>query len=130
MNRDQHFDKLVASYFDNLWSNKAYLETMGQLMKGQFALRQQWNKNVEQLLSFWQLPNQQMQQRTLHQINTLLSEWRFEQEELVSRLERIEQELASLKQVPEAKESHSTKDNHAAKGGKQHVRNAESPKAE
>lgn len=131
MNRDQHFDKLVASYFDNLWSNKSYLETMGQLMKGQFALRQQWNKNVEQLLSFWQLPNQQMQQRTLHQINTLLSEWRFEQEELSSRLERIEQDLAALKQAPEAKESHSAKDNHAAaKGGKQHVRNAESPKAE
>jgi len=123
MNRDQYFDKLVASYFDNLWSNNGYLETMGQLMKGQFALRQQWNKNVEQLLSFWQLPNQQLQQRTLHQINTLLSEWRFEQEELVSRLERIEHELASLKAAPEAKET-------AAKGGKQHVRNAESPKAE
>ena len=58
-----------------------------------------WPVSRKQLWSFWQLPNQQLQQRTLHQINTLLSEWRFEQEELNARIEDLEGELAEIKSL-------------------------------
>lgn len=95
--RENQFDKLIGTYFDQLWSNPLYLNGMGQLMRNNLALRQQWNKQMETLLSLWQLPNQQMQQRTLHQINTLLSEWRFERDELNERLDSMESELANLK---------------------------------
>ncbi|PIQ28101.1 hypothetical protein COW36_05315 [bacterium (Candidatus Blackallbacteria) CG17_big_fil_post_rev_8_21_14_2_50_48_46] len=95
--RENYVDKLIGTYFDQLWSNPFYLNGMGQLMRNNLAMRQQWNKQMETLLSFWQLPNQQMQQRTLHQINTLLSEWRFERDELNDRLDAMEKELAELK---------------------------------
>lgn len=95
--RENQIDKLIGTYFDQLWSNPFYLNGMGQLMRNNLALRQQWNKQMETLLSLWQLPNQQMQQRTLHQINTLLSEWRFERDELNERLDSMESELAHLK---------------------------------
>lgn len=97
--RDNSFDKLITTYFDRLWSNEAYLTGMGQLLKQSFAVRQQWNKNLEQFWSLWQLPNQEMQQRTLHGINTLLTEWRFEQEETSERLNQMEQDIAELKQL-------------------------------
>ena len=104
--RDNYFDKLITSYFDRLWANEAYLGSMGGLLKQSFAVRQQWNKQLEQLWSLWQLPNQEMQQRTLHGINTLLSEWRFEQEESNERLDqtnerlvKMEQDLAELKSL-------------------------------
>lgn len=97
--RDNHFDKLITTYFDRLWANETYLGGMGQLLKQSFAVRQQWNKNLEQFWSLWQLPNQEMQQRTLHGINTLLSEWRFEQEESNERLTQMESDLAEMKQM-------------------------------
>ncbi|HEY9843418.1 MAG: hypothetical protein ACAI44_39250 [Candidatus Sericytochromatia bacterium] len=95
--RDTAFDKLISTFFDRLWANEAYLGGMGQLMKQNFAMRQQWNKNLEQFWSLWQLPNQEMQQRTLHGVNTLLSEYRFEQEETNERLAKMEQDMAELK---------------------------------
>lgn len=101
--RENQIDKLIGTYFDQLWSNPFYLNGMGQLMRNNLALRQQWNKQMESLLSLWQLPNQQMQQRTLHQINTLLSEWRFERDELNERLDSMESELASLKATVSSK---------------------------
>ncbi len=101
--RENQIDKLIGTYFDQLWSNPFYLNGMGQLMRNNLALRQQWNKQMETLLSLWQLPNQQMQQRTLHQINTLLSEWRFERDELNERLDSMESELASLKATVSSK---------------------------
>lgn len=97
--RDNHFDKLITTYFDRLWANETYLGGMGQLLKQSFAVRQQWNKNLEQFWSLWQLPNQEMQQRTLHGINTLLSEWRFEQEESNERLTQMESDIAEMKQM-------------------------------
>ncbi|MBT9548215.1 MAG: hypothetical protein IV090_22685 [Candidatus Sericytochromatia bacterium] len=101
--RENQIDKLIGTYFDQLWSNPFYLNGMGQLMRNNLALRQQWNKQMETLLSLWQLPNQQMQQRTLHQINTLLSEWRFERDELNERLDSMESELADLKATVSSK---------------------------
>lgn len=95
--RENYIDKLIGTYFDQLWRNPFYLNGMGQLMRNNLALRQQWNKQMETLLSLWQLPNQQMQQRTLHQVNTLLSEWRFERDELNDRLDTMEKDLAELK---------------------------------
>lgn len=97
--RDNYFDKLITTYFDRLWANEAYLGGMGQLLKQSFAARQQWNKQLEQFWSLWQLPNQEMQQRTLHGINTLLSEWRFEQEETNERLSQMENDIAELKDL-------------------------------
>jgi len=96
--RENYMDKLISSWFDQLWSNPFYLNGMGEMMRNQLMMRQQWNKQMETLLSLWQLPNQQMQQRTLHQINTLLSEWRFERDELNDRLEALEAELKALRQ--------------------------------
>ena len=97
--RENYFDKLVSSYFDRLWANEAYLDTMGQLMKQSFSARQQWNKQLEDFWGLCQLPNQAMQQKTLHGINTLLSEWRFEQEESNDRLERMESQIAELHEI-------------------------------
>lgn len=97
MSREKEFDKAITTFFDNLWSNEAYLGWMGQLMKSSFTLRQQWNKNLMGLFELWQIPTQDMQQRTLHQLNTLLTEWRFEQSEMNERLSHMEQELAALK---------------------------------
>lgn len=97
--RENFFDKLVSTYFDRLWANEAYLDTMGQLMKQSFGVRQQWNKQLEEFWSLCQLPNQAMQQKTLHGINTLLSEWRFEQEESNERLERLETQIAELRDI-------------------------------
>lgn len=99
--RENQFDQLITAYFDRLWGNTAYLDTMGGLLKQSFALRQQWNKNLEQFWSFVQLPNQDMQQRTLHAVNTLLTESRFEQEEVQDRLGRLEEELAELRSMIE-----------------------------
>lgn len=95
--RENYIDKLIGRYFEQLWSNPFYLHSMGQLMRQHLLLRQQWNKQMENLLAFWQLPNQHMQQRILHQINTLLSEWRFERDELHERLATLERELVELK---------------------------------
>lgn len=97
--RENFFDKLITTYFDKLWANEAYLGGMGNMLKQSFTARQQWNKNLEQFWSIWQLPNQEMQQRTLHGINTLLSEWRFEQEEVNDRLGQMEQDISELKQM-------------------------------
>ena len=97
--RENSFDKLITTYFDRLWANEAYLGTMGGLLKQSFAARAQWNKNLEQFWSLWQLPNQEMQQRTLHGVNTLLTEARFEQEEVNDRLAKMESDLAELKDL-------------------------------
>lgn len=117
MKRENYFDQWVTSYFDQLWANPFYLNTMGQVLKSNFALRQQWNKNLEQLLSLWQLPNQQMQQRTLHTLNTLLSEWRFEKEELQDRLDQMEDELAEVKSLLQAQASTKSSPKAASKTG-------------
>lgn len=95
--RDGQLDKVITNYFDNLWSNNAYLDGMSKSLDVVFETRKQWNKNMETFLSLFQLPNQQMQQRTLHAVNTLLTEWRFEQEELKLRLDKIEREIEELK---------------------------------
>lgn len=98
---EKQMDKMVTEFFDRLWKSPTYLDFMGQVMKQNLTLQKQWNQNLESVWKFWQLPNQSMQQKTLHQINTLLTEWRFEQEELVERLDRIESDLATLKQEPQ-----------------------------
>lgn len=119
MKRENYFDNLVTTYFDQLWANPIYLNGMGQLMKGNFALRQQWNKQLEELLNLWQLPNQKMQQRTLHTLNTLMSEWRFEKDELQDRLEQMESDLSELKELmlAQAKNEAFKNSKAAAKGG-------------
>lgn len=118
--RDNYFDKLITGYFDRLWANEAYLGTMGGLLKQSFAVRQQWNKQLEQLWSLWQLPNQEMQQRTLHGINTLLSEWRFEQEESNERLGKMEEDIAELRRlVSEMATAQSTTQHTTQSTGKQ-----------
>ena len=99
MKRENYFDNMVTTYFDQLWANPIYLNFMGKNLKNSFAMRQQWNKQVEKLLEMWQLPNQEMQQRTLHQVNTLVSEWRFENEEVQERLNQMESELAEIKSL-------------------------------
>lgn len=95
--RDNYFDQFLTKYFDNLWANDAYLGVVSKNLDVMFEARKQWNKNMESLLNTFQLPNQQMQQRTLHTVNTLLTEWRFEQEELKLRLDKIEKEIDELK---------------------------------
>jgi hypothetical protein len=95
--RDIYFDKFIGKYFDTLWNSEAYLDTVSKGIDMVFEARSQWNKNMETVLSFFQLPNQQMQQKTLHSLNMLLSEWRFEQEELKLRLDKIEKDIAELK---------------------------------
>lgn len=103
--RENYFDKMISSYFDRLWANEAYLDAMGGLLKQSFNMRKQWNKQLEQFWELWQLPNQAMQQRTLHGVNTLLSEWRFEQEEVNERLDRMEQNIAELREIMAAQAS-------------------------
>jgi len=105
MKRENYFDNLVTSYFDQLWANPTYLKGMGDLLKNSFSLRQQWNKNVEQMLNLWQLPNQEMQQRTLHTLNTLVSEWRFEQEEVNERLDTLEKQMGEIRSLLEKQSS-------------------------
>ena len=118
MKRENYFDQLVTTYFDQLWANPFYLNGMGKLMKGNFALRQQWNKQLEELLTLWQLPNQKMQQRTLHTLNTLMSEWRFEKDELQDRLEKMESDLSELKELMLAQAKNTSKaPKNTAKGG-------------
>lgn len=95
--RDNYFDQFLTKYFDNLWANDAYLDVVSKNLDVMFEARKQWNKNMENLLNTFQLPNQQMQQKTLHTVNTLLTEWRFEQEELKLRLDKIEREIDELK---------------------------------
>lgn len=99
MSREKEFDKTITSLFDSLWGSDAYLGWMGQMMKMNVEWRKQWNKNMESFLTIFQLPNQEMQQRTLHQITTLLTEWRFEQEELNERIGQIENDIAELKEL-------------------------------
>jgi hypothetical protein len=97
MKRDNYFDKLVSTYFDNLWESPAYLDMMSNYMNSLYKVRSQWNKNMENFLSVMQLPNQELQQKTLHTVNTLLYEWRFEQDELKYKIEKIEEDLQKLK---------------------------------
>jgi hypothetical protein len=97
MKRDNLFDKFITTYFDSLWTNNAYLAFAGKNLDLLFDIRKQWNKNMEMLLAIFQLPNQQMQQKILHTLNTILAEWRFEQEELKYRLEALENEIKELK---------------------------------
>ena len=103
MSIEKNMDKMIAEFFDRLWKNPNYLDMMGQMMKKNLTVQKQWNENMESLWKFWQLPNQSMQQRTLHQINTLLTEFRFEQEELNERLERIESDISALKSPAKTK---------------------------
>lgn len=107
--REDQFDQLIANYFDRLWANPFYLNMMGTNLKNLFALRQQWNKQLEELWSLLQLPNQHMQQRMMHVLNTLTSEWRFEQEEMSARLSDIEAELAEIKSLLQAQSEKSEK---------------------
>ena len=97
MTREDQIDKLIAAYFDRLWANPMYLNMMGKNLRQLFTLRQEWNKQMEMLWQFLQLPNQNMQQRMMHQLNTLTSESRFEQEEVQDRLSQMESELAEIK---------------------------------
>lgn len=122
--REDQFDQLIANYFDRLWANPFYLNMMGSNLKNLFALRQQWNKQLEELWSLLQLPNQQMQQRMMHLLNTLTSEWRFEQEEMNARLSDIEAELAEIKSLLKAQSEKSEKSVAPAKGQKKESSNA------
>lgn len=97
MKKDNYFDKVVSTYFDNLWESPIYLDMMSNHMNKMYEMRKQWNKNMESFLSIMQLPNQELQQKTLHTVNTLLYEWRFEQDELKSRIEKIEEDINTLK---------------------------------
>lgn len=94
--RDDFVDKMVTKFFDNLWVNPTYLDLMSKNLDVAFDLRKNWNKNMETILSLFELPNQKMQQKTLHNLNTLLTEWRFEQEELKIRLDKIEKDIEAL----------------------------------
>lgn len=94
--RDDFVDKMVTKFFDNLWVNPTYLDLMSKNLDVAFDLRKNWNKNMETILSLFELPNQKMQQKTLHNLNTLLTEWRFEQEELKIRLDKIEKDIDAL----------------------------------
>ena len=107
--RDDQFDKLISTFFDRLWANPFYLNMMGSNLKNMFAVRQQLNKQLEALWSLLQLPNQQMQQRMMHLLNTLTSEWRFEQEEMNERLSAMENELAEIKSLLHAQNAEQTK---------------------
>lgn len=97
--RDNHLDKFLTNYFDKLWTSDFYLDGMSKGLDSMFEMRKQWNKNMETMLSLLQLPNSQMQQKTLHTVNTLLSEWRFENDELKLRIEKLEAEIAELKKA-------------------------------
>lgn len=100
--RDDFVDKMVTKFFDNLWVNPTYLDLMSKNLDVAFDLRKNWNKNMETILSLFELPNQKMQQKTLHNLNTLLTEWRFEQEELKIRLDKIEKDIDALaKSIPQ-----------------------------
>lgn len=103
--RDDQFDQLISTFFDRLWANPFYLNMMGSNLKNMFSVRQQLNKQLEELWSLLQLPNQQMQQRMMHLLNTLTSEWRFEQEEMNERLSAMESELAEIKSLLHAQNS-------------------------
>ena len=122
--REDQFDQLIANYFDRLWANPFYLNMMGTNLKNLFALRQQWNKQLEELWSLLQLPNQQMQQRMMHLLNTLTSEWRFEQEEMNARLSDIEAELAEIKSLLQAQSDKTEKTVASGKGQKKESSNA------
>ncbi len=122
--REDQFDQLIANYFDRLWANPFYLSMMGTNLKNLFALRQQWNKQLEELWSLLQLPNQQMQQRMMHLLNTLTSEWRFEQEEMNARLSDIEAELAEIKSLLQAQSDKTEKTVASGKGQKKESSNA------
>jgi hypothetical protein len=111
--RDDQFDQLISTFFDRLWANPFYLNMMGSNLKNMFAVRQQLNKQLEELWSLLQLPNQQMQQRMMHLLNTLTSEWRFEQEEMNERLSAMESELAEIKSLLHAQNAESAKQNSA-----------------
>lgn len=100
--REDQFDQLIGTFFDRLWANPFYLNLMGSNLKSVFTLRQQLNKQLEELWSLLQLPNQNMQQRMMHLLNTVTSEWRFEQEEMNERLSAIENELAEIKSLLQA----------------------------
>lgn len=118
MKRENYFDKMVTSYFDQLWANPFYLNFMGQTLKNSFAVRQQWNKQLEKMLELWQLPNQQLQQRTLHLLNTLASEWRFEREEMQERMDKLEAEIQSLQALVKEQSASQTAAKAAAKPAK------------
>jgi len=94
-----YFEKFLNSYFDLLWKSPAYLEIVSNILKVGFESRRQWNKNMESALTIFQLPTNRMQQRILYNINTLLNEWRFEQDDVKDRLSRIEEELKSIKNL-------------------------------
>lgn len=95
--KENYLEKFIDVYFDLLWKSPVYLDIMSSLLKGAFEGRKQWNKNLESLLTILQLPTNRMQQRILYNLNTLLSEWRFEQEDIKDRLEKIEEELQNIK---------------------------------
>ncbi|MFN8672393.1 MAG: hypothetical protein U0457_10005 [Candidatus Sericytochromatia bacterium] len=95
--REDLMDKFVTKFFDNLWTNSAYLDLVSKNLDMAFEAKKAWNKNMETMLAFFELPNQKLQQKTLHNVNTLLTEWRFEQEELKLRLDKIESDMELLK---------------------------------
>ena len=95
--RDSLFDNFVTTYFDNLWTNSGYLDLMGKNLDLFFNAKKQWNKNMENLLNLLQLPNQTMQQKILHSLNTLIAEYRFENEEMKERIGQLEKEIKELK---------------------------------
>ena len=95
--REDQFAQFIAAYFDRLWANPTYLGFMGKNLRELFELRKQFNHTFETLWGLLNLPNQNMQQRTLHLLNTLTSEWRFEQEETDARLSHLEEDLAEIK---------------------------------
>lgn len=95
--REDYIDNYITNFFDNLWQNNAYIDLMAKNLDIIFDVRKTWNKNLENILSFLQLPNQQMQQKILYNTNVLIAEWRFEQEELKRRLKHLEDEINALK---------------------------------
>lgn len=104
--REDLVDKFVTKFFDNLWVNSAYLGMVSKNLDTAFEVRKKWNKNMETVLSLLELPNQKMQQKILHNVNTLLTEWRFEQEELKYRLEKIESDIEELKAKASEQSNH------------------------
>ena len=113
--REDMVDKFVTKFFDNLWVNSAYLDLVSKNLDFAFEMRKAWNKNMETVLSVLELPNQKMQQKILHNVNTLLTEWRFEQEELKIRLDKIEQDIEMLKASSEKAPSTEEKSNKSKK---------------
>ncbi len=96
-NREVALDRLIAGTADRLWQNPLLLKLMGKNVKEVLVLQQQWNQVLLDLWALLQLPNQQMQQRMMHLLQMLTTEWRFEQEDTRERLEKIELELAEIK---------------------------------